>query len=77
MTLSLQLNQYGHAHRFLVAPASPGWDVREEQDSAVVYQGHRHDWSLVESDMQLFKVRAHSFGRGALTALRPARGEAA
>jgi hypothetical protein len=60
MTMNLELTQQGHVHTFQVSHAHRGWDVREEQDSALLYQMHRNNWSRVEMDMQLFNARATS-----------------
>jgi hypothetical protein len=58
MSLDRLLNSYGHVHRFVVTSDLTGWEVREEEDSAILRRVHREDWHRVERDIQLFEIRA-------------------
>ena len=63
MSLDRHFTNHGHVHRFLVANADDGWEVREEEDSAVVRQAHRRDWHRVERDVLLFEIKALALKR--------------
>ena len=58
MSLDRHLIGHGHVHRFVVTHNLEGWDVREEEDSAVLLRAHLEDWHRVERDIQLFEIRA-------------------
>ena len=58
MSLNRLLVNHGHAHRFVVTTEQAGWEVREEEDLAVVRRAHRGDWHRVERDIQLFEIKA-------------------
>jgi hypothetical protein len=47
-----------HTYRLVVTSGSKGWDVREEQDAAVLRSIHRDDWHRVERDVQMFELKA-------------------
>ena len=51
------INQ-GRVHRFVVTNDRKGWEVREEEDEAVLRRARRQDWHRVERDIQLFEMRA-------------------
>ena len=63
MSLDRHLINHGHVHRFVVASDIGGWEVREEEDSAVLRRAHREDWHRVERDIQLFEIRALALKR--------------
>ena len=47
----------GHTRRFLIEPrGSSGWEVREEQDSAVVRTKIYDDWHRVERARSAFQI---------------------
>lgn len=47
----------GHTRRFLIESRGPqGWEVREEQDSAVVRTKIYDDWHRVERARSVFQV---------------------
>jgi N-methylhydantoinase B/oxoprolinase/acetone carboxylase alpha subunit len=47
----------GHTRRFLIeSKGSAGWEVREEQDSAVVRAKIYDDWHRVERARSVFQV---------------------
>ena len=58
MSLTRDLINHEHVHRLVVTPDLEGWEVREEEDSAVVRRTHRGDWHRVETDIQLFDIKA-------------------
>jgi hypothetical protein len=58
MLLNRQLTNQGHVHRLVIAQDLEGWEVREEEDSAVLRRAHREDWHRVEMDTWLFGVKA-------------------
>jgi hypothetical protein len=43
-----ELTKGGHVRRFSIWEAGEGWEVRVEQDSAVVRRVHYTDWHRVE-----------------------------
>jgi hypothetical protein len=43
-----ELTQTGHTRRFIVETAPDGWEVRIEQDSAVLTRTQFSDWHRVE-----------------------------
>ena len=64
MSLDRQLNSHGHVHRFLVTnDPSSGWEVREEEDAAVLRRTHRDDWHRVERDVRCFELTALALKR--------------
>jgi hypothetical protein len=63
MSLDRQLNRRGHVHRLIVTNDLEGWEVREEEDASVQRLTHRADWHRVETDMQLFEIRALALKR--------------
>jgi hypothetical protein len=63
MTLYRELTNNGHVHRFIVTSRIDGWEVREEEDSAVLQRVRRGDWHRVETDVLLFEARAMSLKR--------------
>ena len=46
----------GHTERVIVRPSPVGWEVREEQDSAVVRTIHYSDWHRVERAVLAFEM---------------------
>jgi hypothetical protein len=64
MLLNHELINDGHSLRLVVTPDSGGWEVREEEDAAVLRRVHRHDWHRVERDIWLFGLRAPVLTRG-------------
>jgi len=58
--LNRHLINHEHTSRFLVTSDTDGWEVREEQDAAVVRVVHRADWHRVERDRLLFDLRARA-----------------
>jgi hypothetical protein len=59
MIFSKQLRSREHTRQFVVDEADErGWEVREEQDQAVVKQAWIHDWHRVENAMMRFAVEA-------------------
>ena len=63
MSLDRSLTSHGHLHRFIVTKDQQGWDVREEEDSAILRRSHREDWHRVERDVQLFEIRTLALKR--------------
>jgi hypothetical protein len=63
MSLIRHLTNDEHTHRFNVTMDVEGWDVREEEDSAVLRRGHHEDWHHAERDIQLFEIRARALKR--------------
>jgi hypothetical protein len=52
-----QLTHDGHTRRYLIAAADvAGWEVREEQDSAVVRARVYDDWHRVERARLVFQA---------------------
>ncbi len=43
-----ELSQAGHTRRFVVSSAQDGWEVRIEQDSAIISRMLYNDWHRVE-----------------------------
>jgi hypothetical protein len=43
-------------HRFVVTRDAGGWEVSEEEDSAVLRRVHRKDWHHVEREIRLFEI---------------------
>ena len=70
MSLDRLLNRHGHVHRLIVTNDLEGWEVREEEDAAVLRLTHRADWHRVERDMQLFEIRALALKRDGWTESR-------
>jgi hypothetical protein len=58
MSLDRHLINQGHMHRFVVTSGLGGWEVREEEDTAILRRTYRHDWHRVERDIHLFEIRA-------------------
>jgi hypothetical protein len=59
MSFNRLLTNHGHVHRFVVVRTEhEGWEVREEEDSAILRRALREDWHRVERDIQLFEIRA-------------------
>lgn len=56
MSLNHRLINQGHVHQFVVTRSVDGWEVREEEDAAVLKQVLRVDWHRVETDALLFRV---------------------
>jgi hypothetical protein len=44
-------------HQFVVTQDINGWNVREEEDQAILRHVHHADWHRVERDLQLFELR--------------------
>ena len=68
-----ELTQAGHIVRFVLTDAGwHGWEIRVEEDSAIVSRAHYSDWHRVER--ALFAINAARIGarRGRLA--RDARG---
>jgi len=63
MTFDRHLTSHGHLHRFVVTKDLAGWEVREEEDAAVLRRAHREDWHRVERDVQLFEMRSIALKR--------------
>jgi hypothetical protein len=63
MSLDRHLISNGHVRRFVVTSDLKGWEVREEEDSAVLRRAHRDDWHRVERDVQLFEIKALTLKR--------------
>lgn len=57
MELLRQQSEDGRVRRLVVTPDASGWEVREEEDSAVVRRVHRADWHRVERERRLFEAR--------------------
>jgi len=58
MWLERQFNNQGRVRRFVVTNHGEGWEVLEEEDSAVLRRTVRQDWHRVELDIRLFELRA-------------------
>jgi hypothetical protein len=58
MTLNRYLMNHEHVHRFNVTPQFEGWEVIEERDSAVLRRAQHEDWHRVETDAELFEIKA-------------------
>jgi len=56
MSLNHRLINQGHVRQFVVTRSVDGWEVREEEDAAVLKQVLRVDWHRVETDALLFRV---------------------
>jgi hypothetical protein len=54
MMLERYLVNEAHVHHFVVRHDATGWDVREEQDGAIIHRAHLDDWHRVERAVQLF-----------------------
>jgi len=67
MTLYRELIHDGHVHRFIVTSQIQGWQVSEEEDSAVLHRVRRDDWHRVERDVLLFEATAASLKRAGWT----------
>ena len=52
MSLDRNLISHGRVHRFVVTRDREGWEVREEEDRAVLRREHRDDWHRVERDVE-------------------------
>jgi hypothetical protein len=63
MSLDRHLISNGHVRRFVVTSDLKGWEVREEEDSAVLRRAHRDDWHRVERDVRLFEIKALALKR--------------
>jgi hypothetical protein len=63
MSLDRRLINQEHVRRFVVTSDVGGWEVREEEDSAVLRRAHRKDWHHVERDIHLFEIRARALKR--------------
>jgi len=63
MSFDRHLTGHGHFYRFVVTKDPAGWEVREEEDTAVLRRAHREDWHRVERDIQLFEMRALALKR--------------
>ena len=50
----------GRTERFTIHQSSVGWEVREEQDSALVRSTHYTDWHRVERAMLAFELETRS-----------------
>lgn len=49
----------GETRRFTISDAGDaGWEVREEQDSRVIWRRRYTDWHRVERAMQVFEMSA-------------------
>ena len=68
MGFTRELTNDNHVHRLVIIADAHGWDVREEEDSAVVRLVHRTDWHRVERDVWLFDVKALRLNTGTLVA---------
>jgi hypothetical protein len=49
--------------RFVVTRDAGGWEVSEEEDSAVLRRVHRKEWHRVERDIHLFEISALTLKR--------------
>lgn len=58
MSLTRHLIHHDHVHRLVVTRDLEGWEVREEEDSTVLRRTRRADWHRVETDIQLFDIKA-------------------
>ena len=56
MSLDRRLINQERVHLFVVTRDAGGWEVREEEDSAVLRRVHRRDWHHVERDIRLFEI---------------------
>jgi hypothetical protein len=63
MSLDRCLINRERVHRFVVKRDAGGWEVSEEEDSAVLRRVHRKDWHRVERDVRLFEISALALKR--------------
>ncbi len=63
MPFNRTLTKGEHVHRFMVQSHGEGWEVREEEDAALVKRVHRDDWHRVERDGLLFAMTARDLIR--------------
>jgi hypothetical protein len=74
MWLERHFNDQGHVRRFVVTNEGEGWEIREEEDSAVLRRTVRQDWHRVEMDIHLFELRAQALkGEGWIENTKEAR----
>ena len=60
-----ELTQAGHIMRFIVTEAGwNGWEIRVEQDSAIVSRAHYSDWHRVERALDTIKLRVSELEEG-------------
>jgi hypothetical protein len=60
MSLTRDLINDVHVHRLVVTRDLEGWEVREEEDSTILRRTRREDWHRVETDIQLFDIKART-----------------
>jgi len=63
MTLNRRLTQHEHVHQFIVMRNLDGWEVREEEDAAILRHVQHDDWHRVERDVGLFDIRVRDLKR--------------
>ena len=63
MSLARRLINQERVHLFVVTRDARGWEVSEEEDSAVLRRVHRKDWHHVERDIRLFEINALALKR--------------
>jgi predicted ATP-dependent endonuclease of OLD family len=55
-----ELTQAGHVRRFIITDSdAEGWELREEEDSAVVRRVRYTDWHRVERALAGIDMRVH------------------
>ena len=59
-----ELTQTGHTRRFIVDAAPDGWEVRIEQDSAVVTRACYSDWHRVERALNAISEQVNQLKEG-------------
>ena len=64
MAPTRELTKSHHTHRLVIIADAYGWEVREEEDAAVISRVHRSDWHRVEMHVRLFDARTMNVGVG-------------
>ena len=59
-----ELTQTGHTKRFIVDASPDGWEVRIEQDSAVVARTQYSDWHRVERALTAISEQVNQLKAG-------------
>jgi hypothetical protein len=60
-----ELTQAGHIMRFVLTEAGwNGWEIRVEQDSAIVSRAHYSDWHRVERALKTIQLRVSELEAG-------------
>ena len=59
-----ELTQTGHTRRFIVDAAPDGWEVRVEQDSAIVTRTQYSDWHRVERALMAISEQVNQLKEG-------------